>query len=168
MKSLFAFVLFLLVVAPALAELTPEDIRIIREEVTAIVKAESVALEKRMQAYVDLKFEVLDTKFTTKLAEMDTKFTTKLAEMDTKFTTKFEGIDKQFEGIDKQFERIDGKQNIILIFVTGLIGLIVLAIGVPQIIMALRQKDYRVLEAEIKSLQEKIKLLEETQLVKPQ
>ena len=81
--------------------------------------------------------------------------------MDTKFTTKFEAIDKQFEGVD-------GKQNIILIFVPGLIGLIVLAIGVPQIIMALRQKDYRVLEAEIKSLQEKIKLLEETQLVKPQ
>ena len=161
MKILFAFVLLLLVAAPALAELTPEDIRIIREEVTAIVKAESADLEKRMQAYMDLKFEVLDTKFTTKLAEMDTKFTTKLAEMDTKFTTKFEAIDKQFEGVDR-------KQNIILIFVTGLIGLIVLAIGVPQIIMALRQKDYRVLKAEIKSLQEKIKLLEETQLVKPQ
>lgn len=157
MKILFALVLFLLVAAPALAELTPEDIRIIREEVTAIVKAESADLEKRMQAYVDLKFEVLDTKFTTKLSEMDTKF-----------TTKFEAIDKRFEAIDKQFAGVDGKQNIILIFVTGLIGLIVLAIGVPQIIMALRQKDYRALEAEIKSLQEKIKLLEETQLVKPQ
>ncbi len=157
MKILFAFVLFLLVAAPALAELTPADIRIIREEVTAIVKAESAALEKRMQAYVDLKFEVLDTKFTTKLAEMDTKF-----------TTKFEAIDKRFEAIDKQFEGVDGKQNIILIFVTGLIGLIVLAIGVPQIIVALRQKDYRALEAEIRSLQEKVELLEETRLAKPQ
>ena len=147
MKILFPFALFLLVAAPALAELTPEDIRVIREEVTAIVKAENAALEKRMQAYVDLKFEILDTKFTTKLAEMDTKFTTKLAEMDTKFTAKFEAV--------------DGKQNIILIFVTGLIGLIVLAIGVPQIIMALRQKDYRVLEGQIKNLEEKIRFLEE-------
>ena len=154
MKILFSFVLFLLVAAPVFAELTPEDIRVIREEVTAIVKAESADLDKRIQAYVDLKFEVLDTKFTTKLAEMDTKFTTKLAEMDTKFTTKFEAV--------------DGKQNIILIFVIGLIGLIVLAIGVPQIIMALRQKDYRAFEGQIKSLEEKIKLLEETQLAKPQ
>ena len=81
--------------------------------------------------------------------------------MDTKFTAKFEAIDKQFAGVD-------GKPNIILIFVTGFIGLIVLAIGVPQIIMALRQKDYRALEGRIKSLEEKIKLLEETQLVKPQ
>ncbi len=136
MKILFPFALFLLVAAPALAELTPEDIRVIREEVTAIVKAENAALEKRMQAYVDLKFEILDTKFTTKLAEMDTKFTAK-------------------------FEAVDGKQNIILIFVTGLIGLIVLAIGVPQIIMALRQKDYRVLEGQIKNLEEKIRFLEE-------
>ena len=147
MKILFPFALFLLVAAPALAELTPEDIRVIREEVTAIVKAENADLEKRMQAYVDLKFEILDTKFTTKLAEMDTKFTTKLAEMDTKFTAKFEAV--------------DGKQNIILIFVTGLIGLIVLAIGVPQIIMALRQKDYRVLEGQIKNLEDKIRFLEE-------
>lgn len=150
MKILFPFALFLLVAAPALAELTPEDIRVIREEVTAIVKAENAALEKRMQAYVDLKFEILDTKFTTKLAEMDTKF-----------TTKFEAIDKQFEAIDKQFAGVDGKQNIILIFVTGLIGLIVLAIGVPQIIMALRQKDYRVLEGQIKNLEDKIRFLEE-------
>lgn len=125
MKVLFSFALFLLVAAPVLAELTPEDIRVIREEVSAIVKAESADLEKRMQAYVDLKFEVLDTKFTAK------------------------------------FEAVDGKQNIILIFVTGLIGLIVLAIGVPQIIMALRQKDYRALEGQIKSLEEKIRLLEE-------
>ncbi len=136
MKILFPFALFLLVAAPALAELTPEDIRVIREEVTAIVKAENADLEKRMQAYVDLKFEILDTKFTTKLAEMDTKFTAK-------------------------FEAVDGKQNIILIFVTGLIGLIVLAIGVPQIIMALRQKDYRVLEGQIKNLEDKIRFLEE-------
>ncbi len=143
MKILFPFALFLLVAAPVLAELTPEDIRVIREEVTAIVKAENAALEKRMQAYMDLKFEMLDTKFTAKLAEMDTKFTAK------------------FEAIDKQFAGVDGKQNIILIFVTGLIGLIVLAIGVPQIIMALRQKDYRVLEGQIKNLEDKIRFLEE-------
>ncbi len=143
MKVLFPFALFLLVAAPVLAELTPEDIRVIREEVTAIVKAENAALEKRMQAYMDLKFEMLDTKFTAKLAEMDTKFTAK------------------FEAIDKQFAGVDGKQNIILIFVTGLMGLIVLAIGVPQIIMALRQKDYRVLEGQIKNLEDKIRFLEE-------
>ena len=71
MKILFLFVAFLIITAPVFAALTPEDIRIIREEVTAIVKAENAELEKRMQGYVDLKFEVLDTKFTTKFEGID-------------------------------------------------------------------------------------------------
>ena len=33
-----------------------------------IVKAQNDALEKRLREYVDLKFEVLDTKFTDKVA----------------------------------------------------------------------------------------------------
>ena len=143
----------LVITAPVFAELTPEDIRIIREEVTKIVKAENAELEKRMQTYVDLKFEVLDTKFTTKLTELDTKFTTKLAELDTKFTTKLEDVEK--------------RQMFILILVTGLIALIVLAVGIPQIIIALKQKDHGALEAQIRSLQEKVELLEQTQLAKP-
>ena len=152
MKKLFACVGLLLITTPVLAELTSEDIRIIREEVTTIVKAENAELEKRMLKYVDLKFEILDTKFTTKLGEIDTKFTTKLGEIDTKFTTKFEAVDK--------------KQNFILILVTSLIALIVLAVGIPQIIIALREKDHGALEAQIRSLQEKVELLEQTQLAK--
>ena len=102
MKILFLFVVFLVVTTPVFAELTPQDVRIIREEVTNIVKTENAELEKRMQNYVDLKFEILDTKFTEK------------------------------------FEAVDKKQTFILILVTGLIALIVLAIGIPQIIAALR------------------------------
>jgi CHAT domain-containing protein len=131
MKILFLLVALLLVTTPVFAELTSEDIRIIREEVTAIVKAENAELEKRMQKYVDLKFETLDTKFTEK------------------------------------FVSVEKRQTIILIFVTGLIALIVLAIGIPQIIVALRQKDYNALEAQVKNLQEKVELLEEIRLVKP-
>ena len=113
------------------AELTPEDIRIIREEVTKIVKTENDALEKRLREYVDLKFEILDTKF----------------------TTKFEDVSKQ--------------QTLILILVTGLIALIVLAIGIPQTIIALKQRNQSALEAEIKTLREKVELLEQTRLVGP-
>ena len=45
-----------------------------------------------------------------------------------------------------------------LILVTGLIALIVIAIGIPQIIITLKQKDQGALEAEIKTLREKIEL----------
>lgn len=110
-KTLFALITFSLLAQPAFAQLTPEDIRIIREEVTKIVKAENDALEKRLREYVELKFEVLDTKF----------------------TTKFEGVNKQ--------------QTLILILVTGLIALIVVAIGIPQLIIALKQRGQAALEA---------------------
>lgn len=46
MKILFAFVVRLQVPAPVFAGLTPGDIRIIREEVTVIVKIENAELEK--------------------------------------------------------------------------------------------------------------------------
>ena len=131
MKILFAVMLLLLFIQPGFAELTPEDIRAIREEVTKIVKTENNALEKRLREYVDLKFEILDTKF----------------------TTKFEDVSKQ--------------QTLILILVTGLIALIVVAIGIPQIIIALKQKTQGALEAEIKTLREKVELLEQTRLVGP-
>lgn len=139
MKSLFAFILLLLLVQPAFAQLMPEDIRIIREEVTKIVreevtkivKAENDALEKRLREYVDLKFENLDTKFTTKFGEVDKRLT------------------------------------FILILVTSLIASIVLAVGIPQILITLKQKDQSTMEAEIKTLQEKVELLEQTRLVRP-
>ena len=53
MKTLLVFIILLLFIQPAFAELTPEDIRIIREEVTKIVKTENDALEKQLREYVD-------------------------------------------------------------------------------------------------------------------
>ena len=142
MKTLFALITLLVFVQPAFAALTPDDIQIIREEVTKIVKEQNDALEKRLREYVDLKFEVLDTKFTTKFEALDTKVTTLFGEVDKRLTY-------------------------ILILVTSLIALIVLAIGIPQIIITLKQKDQGALEAEIKTLREKVELLEQTRLVKP-
>ena len=160
MKTLFALTILLLLAQPVFAELTPTDIKTISD----IIKKENDLLETRLQEYVDLKFEVLDTKFTTKLAELDTKFTTKFEALDTKFTTKFEALDTK---VTTLFGEADKRLTYILILVTSLIALIVLAIGIPQIIITLKQKDQGALEAEIKTLREKIELLEQTRLVKP-
>ncbi len=138
MKSIFALLLLLLLVHPAFAQLTPDDIRIIREEVTKIVKAEIDVSETRMREYIDLKFDVQDTKFTSQ---------------DTKFTTEFEGLSRQL--------------TIVVILVSGLIALIVVAIDIPQIIIARKQKGHEALEAEIRTLREKVELLEQTRLIGP-
>ena len=162
MRTCVVFAVLWLLALPAFAELTPADINII----TDIVKTENAASEKRLREYVDLKFETLDTKFTTKLNELDTKFTTKLNELDTKFTIKFEGVDKQFEGVDKQFDAIEKRQNLVVMLVTGIIALVVLAIGIPQMILAFRQKAQDNLMEEMKILREKVELLEKSHIVK--
>lgn len=131
MKSIFALLLLLLLVHPAFAQLTPDDIRVIREEVTKIVKAENDARETRMREYIDLKFDLQDTKFTSKI-----------------------------EGLNRQL-------TIVVILVSGLIALIVVAIGIPQIIIARKQRGQEALEAEIKTLREKVELLEQTRLIGP-
>ena len=107
---------------PLRAELTPNDVRIIRD----LIREENAVLETRLREYADLKFETLDTKFTTKL-------TTKMTELDTKFTTEFKRVDNRFESVEK-------RQNFIMILVTGLIALIVLAVGIPQILLLFKQK----------------------------
>ena len=131
MKSLFALLLLSLLIHPAFAQLKPEDISIIRDEVTKIVKTENDARETRMREYVDLKFDVHDTKF----------------------TSRFEGLSRQL--------------TMVVILVIGLIALIVVAIGIPQIIIARKQRGQETLEAEIRTLREKVELLEQTRLIGP-
>lgn len=127
MRSLFALFLLLLLMHPAFAQLKPEDILIIREEVTKIVKTENDARETRMREYVDLKFDGQDTKF---------------------------------EGLSRQL-------TMVVILVIGLIALIVVAIGIPQIIIARKQRGQETLETEIRTLREKVELLEQTRLIGP-
>ena len=121
----FALVFFAM---PLRAELTPNDARIIRE----LIREEHAALEKRLREYVDLKFEILDTKFTT-----------------------------EFKRVDNRFESVEKRQNFILILVSGHIALIVLAVGIPQILLLNKQKGQDTLAEEVKTLREQNEVLRE-------
>ena len=118
MRTLGVCLALVIFATPLRAELTPNDVRIIRD----LIREENAVLETRLREYADLKFEILDTKFTTKLTELDTKFTT------------------EFKRVDNRFESVEKRQNFIMILVTGLIALIVLAVGIPQIMLLFKQK----------------------------
>ena len=151
MRTLGVCLALVFFATPLHAELTPNDVRIIRD----LIREENAVLETRLREYADLKFEILDTKFTTKLTELDTKFTTKLTELDTKFTTEFKRVDNRFESVEK-------RQNFIMILVTGLIALIVLAVGIPQILLLFKQKGQDTLAEEVKTLREQLEALRES------
>ena len=59
---------------------------------------------------------------------------------------KLESVDKQFESVDEQFKRV-GEQIMHVTYITyGLIALIVVAIAIPQILIAWRSGKDRSLE----------------------
>ncbi len=138
-------ILFCVMVLPAVAELTPEDLDKIRLIVKEEVKAETAPLNAKIQA--------LDTRLQN--VEQGVSW----------MRGKMEGFDKQFESVNKQFESV-GKQISHATNVTyGLIALIVLAVGVPQILIALRNQKDRERDKQIQELREEIETLKQQRIV---
>ncbi len=76
-------------------------------------------------------------------------------------------VDMKFKGVAGEFETIRFGQKLLFALVIGAMALIVLAVGIPQIIIAHNQSEQETLKAEINMLREKIKLLEQTRLAGP-
>ena len=131
------------IVLPTFADLTPQDLdkirSIVKEEVDPI-KAEIKTLDTRLQN-----------------VEQGISW----------MRGKLEGVDRQFEGVDRQFEGV-GKQISHVTNVTyGLIALIVLAVGIPQILIAWRSKMDRAQGKRIEELSQEIERLKQQRIVKP-
>ncbi len=159
---IFISIFFCIIVMPARAELTSEDLNKIRLIVKEEIEQELSIFETRIKEYVDIRFESVDTQFKS----IDKQF--------EGVDTQFEGVDKQFEGVDKQFEgvaeRFESVDNQIMhvTYVTyGLIALIVAAIGIPQIIMAWRSEQDRDQTKQIQELRQEIEILKQRQIIRP-
>ena len=82
--------------------------------------------------------------------------------------TRFqESMDINFMGVEGEFETIRFGQRLLFALVIGAMALIVLAIGIPQIIIAHNESEQEVLKAEIKTLRKKIEILEQARSVGP-
>ena len=138
--------------SPALAALTDADLDKIRLIVKEEVKAEITEAETRLRTeiaqseeqvkiYIDAKFEGVDA--------------------------KFEGVDAKFESLNAKFESLDKRLTLVIGFVSGLIILIVVTVGIPQIIMAWRGKNERAHERRIEKLAQEIETLKQRLMVKP-
>ena len=110
--------LFCISVMPALAELTDTDLNKIRLIVNEEVKTEIAAVKQELRAEIAK-------------SEKNIK---------TYVDIKFQSVDDRFESIHQRFESVD-KQIMHVTYITyGLIALIVVAIGIPQIIMVSRSE----------------------------
>lgn len=71
-----------------------------------------------------------------------------------------EHIDLKISSVEKQITPLTN-------FVYGLIALIVLAVGIPQILMALRSRTDQSLEKQIETLTQEIETLKQQRIVQP-
>ena len=153
---LFFSLAFFVVTSPVQGALTPQDLDkirlIVKEEITASetrlraeitaseaqFRTEIAASETRMKEYVDIKFEEVDTKFN----EVNTK-------------------------IDIKIDELDKRLILVVGFVTGLIILIVVTVGIPQIITAWRGRNERAQDRKIEELAQEIETLKQKHIISP-
>ena len=71
------------------------------------------------------------------------------------------------EYIDVKFEGVEGKLTLVVGFITALIVLIVVTVGIPQILLAWRGKSEREQDKRIKELAEEIEALKQQRIATP-
>ena len=74
---------------------------------------------------------------------------------------KIEGVDKQFGGVDKQFVSLNSQITHVQNVTYGLIALIVVAVGIPQIVMAWREKGQKAQAERVENLEHQISIIAE-------
>ncbi len=146
MKTCFFFsILFCIITVPAFGALTDADFDKIRLIVKEEVKAEIESSEKRMKTYIDTKIEAVNVKIDA-------------------VNTKVDGVE---ERLGNRIDSVEKQMTFLLNVIYGLIALIIIAIGIPQVIIGWRSKRDHSLENRIETLTQEIETLKRQHIVKP-
>ena len=138
--TLFLSMLFCAIALPALGDLTDADLNKIRLIIQEEIKKESSTTNKKIDA--------LDARIQN--VEKDVAWV----------RGKLDGIDKQFEGIHEQIMHVTYATY-------GVIGVIILVVGIPQITLTLRSGRDRSLERQIEVLTREVETLKQQRIVNP-
>ena len=112
---LLSTILFSLSVLPAVSQLSDTDLDKIKLIINDVVKKEIAESEARLKDYMNVRFESIDKRFEG-------------------VDKQFESVDKRFESVNKSIESVDKRITHVTNISYGLIALIVVAVGIPQII----------------------------------
>ena len=127
MKNVLLFsILFCAIAMPGFAELTDADLNKIR-----LIVNDS---EKRIKTEIKADIAASEKR------------------MKEYIDTKIEGVNGRFIGVDGRFTGLEGQITTLTYLVYALIALIVIAVGIPQIIMTLRDNSNRERDRKIEQL----------------
>ena len=136
--TLFFFAAFFVIISPTFGELTSQDL----DKIRLIVKEEVSESEERLGA--------------------------EIAESEKRLRAEIEKSESNMKGyVDLKFEGVDQQLNLVVGFVSALIILIVVTVGIPQIIIAWRGKNEREQDQKIEELSREIEALKQRHIVSP-
>lgn len=136
--TLFFSAAFLAILSPAFGELTPQDL----DKIRLILKEEIAASEARLRA---------------EIAASEARLREEIANSESNMKVY---VDTKFEGMDKRLTLVVG-------FVSALIILIVVTVGIPQIIIAWRGQNERAQDRKIEELTREIEALKQKHIISP-
>lgn len=153
MKMMVVLLIGLLLVSSQVyADLSVADL----EKISEIVKES----EMRMKEYVSGEIEKVDIKLT----EMEKRMTDKIDGVEKQLTDRINGVEKQLTiGINAVDTQVGRNFNLIL----GLVALIAVAVGLPQIITAWQGRKILEQTEKYEELKQEIELLKQERIVRP-
>ena len=138
---LIATLAFLILTPTVFSELTVEDI----EKIGSLIKASEDRVKTDLKASEDrVKTDIGEIRSLVKASEDRVK----------------EHVDLKIENVSNKVDEMDKRLNQTWGLVVALIALVVLAVGIPQIIIAWRASDQKSQAAKIEDLQQKIEELQ--------
>ena len=138
-------VCFFVIVSPAIADLSPQDLKeirlIVKEEIERVIEKELTPIKADIAT---MKVDIVSLK--EGFARLD---------------ERLNSVDKQFESIGKRIDSVERQVTMVANLTYALIALIVLAVGIPQVIMMWRDRRDSTLEAQIAALTQEVEKLKQ-------
>ena len=146
---LFFFAAFFVIVSPTFGELTSQDL----DKIRLIVKEEVSEVETRLRA---------------EIAESGKRLRAEIAASEGRLRAEILKSESNMKGyVDTKFESVDKRLTLVVGFVSALIILIVVTVGIPQIIIAWRGQNERTQDRKIEELSREIEALKQKHIISP-
>ena len=137
MRNVIYLGMLLFFVTPAFSELSDSDIQRIREIVQITVAAEGKQIRAEMTAAIDASEKRMKVYMDAKMSEVNAQFAQ---------------INSQFAQINNRIDGVDKRLNFAFTVLGWLFALVIAALGIPQLIIAFRQRGQDRLQASVEEL----------------
>ncbi len=149
MKNLIlSFTGILLCVTPAFSELSDSDLQRIRE----IVKVEVVSSEQRLRTEIAESEQRLRGEMTAAIQASEERMKVYVDAKISEVNSQFAQINSQFAQVNNRIDEVDKRINFAFTVLGWLFALVIAALGIPQLIIAFRQRGQERLQTSVEEL----------------